>query len=398
MIGGGFRTSIANAAFVNGISGHTLEIEAVGRAPGSDTLTMVAAALSLAETYQLSGRQIIEFVVLGEEFQGRLGLGAPGGSGRGHCGLNLSAPPAIAAACAKVMGLSLLQTQMAVGLALSRASGYYRHTGTMAHTHESGLGCRSGIEAAMLAAQGMTADPDLLEGEGGFVDLMCNWERGHDLSITTANLGQPFYILSPGTSVKKYGCCFLVHRPMEALLLLMEQHGLQQEQVQSVRIEVSPLTLRILSAANPTDGDQAKFSMHHALAAVLADGRAPMPYLAPFSDAGAVDPRYAAAREKIEVVLSQNLAPGLATGSAPPVTVTLKDGRSFTLAAGPDVFRGSPENPLAQSEMLARYRSCASQALTPKQVERSIEILHKLELQADLRELMDLGTFAAGPR
>jgi len=155
VIGAGFRSSVVNAAFVNGISGHALEIEAVGRAPGSDTLTLVAAALSLAEKYKLTGKQVIEYVVLAEEFQGRLGLAAPGGSGRVHCGLNLYAPPAIAAACGRVMGIDLMQTRMAVGLALSRASGYYRHTGTMAHTHESGLACRGGIEAAMLAASGM---------------------------------------------------------------------------------------------------------------------------------------------------------------------------------------------------------------------------------------------------
>jgi len=392
VIGAGFCSSVVNAAFVNGISGHALEIEAVGRAPGSDTLTLVAAALSLAEKYKLTGKQVIEYVVLAEEFQGWLGLAAPGGSGRGHCGLNLYAPPAIAAACGRVMGMDLTQTRMAVGLALSRASGYYRHTGTMAHTHESGLACRGGIEAAMLAASGMTADASLLEGKGGFVDLMCAWDRGNDLDIATANLGDPYYLVSPGLSVKKYGCCFLAHRPMDALMHLMAQHKLRESDVAAITVDVNALTARIMKCADPQDGDQAKFSMEHALAAVLVDGKVEMPYVLPFSDAGAVDPRYVRARQRVEMAVRNDLPPGLATGAAPPVTVRLKDGTTLTQTAV-GLFRGSPENPLDDDELLARYRTCAAHTLSPAAVERTSEILLNLEQCSDLRELMRIGTF-----
>ena len=393
VVGGGFRTSVANVAFVNGISGHTLEIEAVGRSPGSDTLTLVAAGLSMAERLCLSGRQLIEFIVLGEEFQGRVGMGAPGGSWRGHCGLNLYAPPAIAAVCGKVLGLDVTATRMAVGLAMSRASGYYRHTGTMAHTHEAGLACRSGIEAALLAAAGMSADADLLEGKGGFVDLMCHWDKAPDYALMAQGLGDPYYIVAPGTSVKKYGCCFLGHRPMEALLQLMAEHSFGVEEVETVRIEVNALTSQMMNRPSPRDGDEAKFSMQHVLAAALVDGMRALPMVDAFSDAGAVDGRYARARALIEMVESPAAAPGLATGAAPPVVVRLKNGTTLERAATGAAFKGSPENPLSVAEMHDRFRRCAGRVLTTAQVERVIAQIERLEDCVDLSELMEIGTF-----
>ncbi len=393
VIGGGFRTSLSNAALINGTSGHATELESVGRAPGSDPVQIVASALSVAEKFRLSGKQVLEMVILGEEFQGRLGLGAPGGSGRGHCGMNLYGTPAIAAMTSKIMKMSVDQTRMAIGLAISMASGYYRQCGSMAHLHECGIACRNGIEAAMLAKEGMTADPDLIEGEGGFCDLLCNWEHGYNLEIMTKDLGTPFYILSPGVSIKKYGCCFLNHRPLDALLQLIEENHIEYEQVDSVQVDVAPMTPKLLRYSDPQNGEQAKFSLQHSLGAALVDRKVPLPYLRPFTDGGAVDPKYKEARKKINVVVHSDGAPGLPVTSVPPVTIKLKDGRTYSKSAGVDVFKGSPENPLNKNEFLGRYENCVKGVLSSSQIQRTIDLVYNLENLDNILELMELVTF-----
>jgi 2-methylcitrate dehydratase PrpD len=132
--------------------------------------------------------------------------------------------------------------------------------------------------------------------------------------------------------------------------------------------------------------------MEHALAAVLADGKVQMPYVLPFSDAGALDPRYERARSRVKMVVRDDLPPGLATGAAPPVTVRLKSGATLTETAV-GLFRGSPENPLDDDELLDRYHTCAAHTLSPAAVERTSEILLNLEQCSDLSELMRIGTF-----
>lgn len=396
VIGGGFRTSLCNAALVNGTSGHAMELESVGRAAASDPVHVIASALSVAEKFKLSGKQVLEMVILGEEFQGRVGLGAPGGSGRGHCGMNLYGPLAISAVTSKMLNMDVYQTRMAIGLAISNASGFYRHCSSMAHLHECGIACRNGIEAALLAKDGMTADPDLIEGKGGFCELMCNWENGYELEVMTKDLGNPFYILSPGVSIKKYGCCFLNHRPLEALLLMIAEHDIHYEQVERVHVEVPPIMASLLRCTDPKNGEQTKFSLQHSLGAALVDRKVPLPYLTPFTDAGARDPKYTEARKKIEVLVQANQPAGVPHASAPPVTVMLKDGRSFTKSAGADVFRGSPENPLSKDEFLARYENCVRGTLSPQQLRRSIDLVYDLENLDNVSELMELATFGAG--
>src|SRR5689334_11860707 len=97
VVGAGFKTSLENAAFVNGTLTHSAELEAIG-VFGIDPPAfgnpqhIIAAALCVADKLNLSGRQLIEGVVLGHEFQARFSRGCISPMMRGFCPLSLYGP------------------------------------------------------------------------------------------------------------------------------------------------------------------------------------------------------------------------------------------------------------------------------------------------------------------
>jgi len=384
VIGGGFRTSLENAAFANGTSTHAVELEAVGRYPGSNPQHVIAAALCVAEKFRLSGKQVLEGVILGEEFQARLSLGALSPTFRGHCPVTIYGPPAVAALASKMMGLSLSQTKMAVGAALSHSGGFFRQSGTMLHFIEAGIACRNGITSVLLAKEGITADPDLIEGEWGFCDVFC--PGGYDLEIITKDLGNPYHIVSPGLYIKGHGCCNLNHRTLEALLQLMRDHDVTFEQVDSVNLEVSPFHLKLLPYADPINGEQAKFSLQHAHAVAIVDGKTS---LRAFSDAGAIDPKYKEARKKIRVTVRDDWPAGEAQ-----VELKLRDGHSYSGYGGVGVvLKGGIDMPLTTEELVSRYEDLVRGVLSSRQVQRATDLVLNLEELPDILELMELATF-----
>jgi hypothetical protein len=59
------------------------------------------------------------------------------------------------------------------------------------------------------------------------------------------------------------------------------------------------------------------------------------------------------------------------------VTLTLKDGRR--LSSGPRNARGGPENPIAESEIIAKYRDYAGTALGTARAQAIEDTVRRLE-------------------
>jgi 2-methylcitrate dehydratase PrpD len=257
----------------------------------------------------------------------------------------------------------------------------------MTHLLENGLGCRNGVTAALLAAAGVTADPDVIEGPGGFADMYCTGEGGYDFDTMVTDLGDPFYIISPGSSVKKYGCCFYSHRALDGVLQLMQEHDISYESVESVQVDVSAFIPTLLRFPDPENAEQSKFSMQHALAVALCERKVD---LSGFTDAAVANPHYREARKKIHVVTHADWPAGL-SGARTPVTIKLRDGRTYSKTV--DVIKGSVEMPLSEEELLDRYEMCARGVLSSPQIQRSIDLLLRLDELDNVLELVELATF-----
>ena len=391
ILGGGLQTSLLSAALANGTSCHSQELEAIGLYTGSNPMTNIPIALSVAEKFHLSGKAVIEGTVIGLEVQTKLGMGGPGSFDRGFSSIPLYGSMGAVATAGKMIQLTTEQLQNAFGIAIAQCSGQQRQQGSMTHLLESGIACRNGVTAVMLARGGMTADPSLIEGDRGFYDLFCSGGRGYKEEGVIPALGNPFCI--SGVFVKKYGCCFFNHRAMDALAQLLEEHKPRPDDIDRVEAEIPPFVANMLRFPDPRNGEDAKFSLHQALGALLIDRQIDLPYLRPFNDAGAVDPKYQAARKRVLVIERKDWGGGRSAPWSTPVTLYLKDGRKFTKSVNADDLRGGPKNPLSREELGARYRAMTEGFLASSSIARSLDLISNLENQDNISELMKLAAF-----
>ena len=382
ILGGGFRTSITNASLVNGISAHSAEQEAVGKFGGSCTFSTIPAAFCVAEKFGLSGKALLEGFVIGQEVQGRIGMGCRGGSNRGWSSIYY--PLGAAATASKMMGLTVDQTRMALGVAANFPGGCWRLCGTMMHFGETGFACELGVRSALLVKEGVTADPDMIEGENGFA----YWVGEANLDIITKDLGNPFYIINPGSAVKKYGCCYAMHRALDALMQIITENDIHYDQVAGVEAVIPKFVTRLIRYPEPENAEQAKFSLEHALGVGISDREVT---LDAFTEAGVADPRHKEARRKVKVTVIEQEGGRALVGAAIPVTVKLKDGRSFTKEC--QVLKGGPESRLTRQELVDRFGGHVKGVLTPRAAERVVELSFKLEKLPNVLELTNLATF-----
>lgn len=391
VLGQRFKTSLGHAAFINGATAHARELEAIGQYTGSNPFTVIPVALSVAEKYGCSGREVIEAVILALDVQVKLGMAGPGLFDRGLGSIGNYGAFGSTAAAGRLMKLSVEQMQNAFGIAISQASGQQQHTGSMTHLLESGFGCRNGVTSASLAKNGVTANPNFIEGKQGFFEVYSSFGRGYNLEGVAEKLGKPYCISD--IYIKKYGNCFMNHRSMDALLQLMDKHGFGLDEVDRVRAEIPPFIADLLRFEDPKNGSEAKFSLHQALGAVLADRKVELPYLRPFSDAGAVEPRYREARKKIDVIERKDMTGGRSVPYTQPVTVKLKSGQEYTAAVGARELKGGGDNPLSREEMTARHAAMTAGFLNAEQVARTIDLIDRLDQLDSVSELMELSTF-----
>ena len=144
-IGCGFKTSLWDSVFLNAFLAHASELEDDSFLGGvSWDITVIPLLLPLAEKLKISGRELLEAMIVGLEVHTRTCLFSsthlgvvvvPGGVGP-------------AAAGARALGLDIEKTTSALGLAMSGPAILLINLGTDAHFFESALQALQGIMAA----------------------------------------------------------------------------------------------------------------------------------------------------------------------------------------------------------------------------------------------------------
>ena len=174
VFGLGFRTSPPMAAFVNGVSGHVLDYEPMWHPATHATSPTLPAILALGETREVSGKDAITALAVAFEVQGRLRLGGFRTERMERTGFHppgTVGPLGAAAAGAVLLGLDVQHTRWALGLAASRSGALAANIGSMTKSSHCGNAGRMGLEAALLAAKGFTANDDVIEAPSGWAQV-----------------------------------------------------------------------------------------------------------------------------------------------------------------------------------------------------------------------------------
>lgn len=347
-----------DAALLFGMASHILDYDDVSMlSVCHPTAPVLSAALCALPWPDLSGRDLADAVAIGTEVMIRLGQAM----GFRHYALGFHATATLgtigaAATAARLMRLDHAATAHALAIAASLASGLRKNFGSMVKSLHVGIAASNGLKAARWAAAGIEGAAEAFEQEG-FLKAFSGGETerwpGHLV------LGSPFVLSEPGFEQKRYPCCYLLHKMIEATLGLVREAHVDLADVASARVDMPPGGTKPLIHPFPQSGLNALFSAPYAVTASLADGRID---LKSFTDAAVLRPEIQARLRDVMVVEAAGTSlQGADVGGAPvTVTLTLRDGtkRARTVQASP----GSLQDPLTPEQLAAKWTDCLQRA------------------------------------
>ena len=162
-------------------------------------------------------------------------------------------------------------------------------------------------------------------------------------------------MVEPGFEQKRYPCCYMLHRMIQATLTLVREKGVGLADVTSARVDMPQGGTKPLIHPYPKSGLNALFSAPYAILASLADGRID---LRSFDEKAVLRLEIQSRLHDVTVVESATpLPPGVTIGDAPvTVTLTLKDGSLLarTITASP----GSKDDPLTLPQLKTKWMAC----------------------------------------
>lgn len=255
------------AAAVNGAAIHVLDYEPMWSPANHALSTTMPVVLALAEQREVTGAQAMRALVHGIEVQGRLRQASRQWEAE-HLHFHppgLVGPLGAAVAAADLLGLDAGRLRHALGIAASRCGGLMANVGTMTKATHCGQAAANGLEAALLAARGFTADVDVIEAPRGLRDAF--WpELALDELLPFA---APYRVVRPGFAVKLFPCQYGTHFGITAALQLHGELG-AVDRIEAVRIVAPPMAY--VDRPHPPTGLAGKFSLQYTVAVALLDG------------------------------------------------------------------------------------------------------------------------------
>lgn len=394
----GARTSAPLAGFVNGISAHALEYDDYTRGIGHASVCLVPGCLAMAEAVNATGRDMLDAFAVGFEITARVAYGLrPTLLNNGWHPIGIVGGQGVAVAACRLLNLDTLKTRMAMGVMASSGSGVRKNVGSMGKSFHVGHGVKSGILAALLAADGYTVDPDIIEGaedsgEGhqrfGLADTFNGLGR-HRLHLMVEGLGGELQLARDNTMIRMHPGSTAPSSTIDGVIDLATTHDLKAADVDEIIAECTPQCVAIAPYAEPSDPHRAKFCIPYSLAVALIDREV---RLRQYEPARIADPEVQALSARIRVVIPDDLKHhhgqwgenGVNWGAS-RLTVRLRNGR--VLAQDASYARGWPERPVSWQDVEDKYRECTAPAYSPAQTDETLAMIRTLETLPSVREL-----------
>jgi 2-methylcitrate dehydratase PrpD len=374
----GFKTSLLNAALINGAMAHALDFDDTHI--GSiihPSAPVVPAILAVGEWRGATGKAAMEALIIGFEVETRIGLGL----GRKHYDRGWHTTSTCgrfgaAVASGKLLGLSALQMSRAIGLAGTQASGLRLAFGTMTKPFHPGKSAFDGLFSALLARRDFTCAPNMLEGPNGFAEALGDDDT--NLNRMVRNLGKKFQILN--NTFKPYAACLLTHPTIDGVFELKKRYRLKVSDVDEISCEVARFCLDAAGQKEPKTGLEGKFSIYYCAALPLLEATVGEDM---FTVEKVQSPQIVALGKKVKVRVNPSLKDTEAR-----VTITTRDGKKYS--AFIDKPKGDPRNPPTDSELESKFRSLAANNIPQKKIDALGEMIWSLEKVQDLRQLIRL--------
>jgi 2-methylcitrate dehydratase PrpD len=287
------------------------------------------------------------------------------------------------AAAAKLLGLKGDKLRSGFGIAASFAAGIRCNFGTMTKPLHVGRAAENGVTAALLAARGFTADPDALDGPWGFFAVQGG---GVSSEKVPQGFGKIWSIVDPGVSIKPYPCGVLTHPTIDLMLKLVTEHHIKSEEIDAVKVYAGTNILKPIRYPIAANHLQAKFSLPAALAMIALARKAGK---REFSDEFVGSVSMQAMQRCISTELDPEIEKLGFDKMRSRIMIRLKDGRTVEGWAD-ERYRGGPENPLSDTDLEAKVRSCCEGLLNEGVQSTLIQTAGSVEKLRDASKLMEV--------
>ena len=261
------------AAVVNGVAAHCLDLDD-WEIPGNSHPSAVIFPSLLAATHQqqISGAEFVQAYIAGFEVLARLGeaMNFEHYDKGWHTTSSLGSIGA-AAAVAKLFRLNLEKTTHAMALSVSMAGGLTRQFGTSAKPLHAGLAAKAGLMAASFAANGLTGQPDIIDGKRGYNELTAGTDEAR-FETAFDSLGKELALKKYGLVVKAYPACGYIHRLVDCALDIHQQISGKLPEIKSITASLPDFHAAILPFLKPQDRREAFFSVPYCCAVALIKG------------------------------------------------------------------------------------------------------------------------------
>lgn len=388
IMGSGALTSAPNAALMNSLLVRALDYNDIyWEQDPSHPSDVIFGGISPAEALGKGGKDALVAMMIAYELEMRWCLACfPGVREVGwhHATLTQFVSPFVAG---RMYDLNAEQMVAAAGIS---GSSHFTlggvvagHLTNMKNTADP-LATQAGVLAALMAREGYTGPVEVIEGKEGFQHVIHNVELRPEILLD--GLGVKFLITD--CAYKAFPTEALTHQPISAVLNVMQQHNLVAEDLAEIHIQTTTRGADILSDASkydPQTRETADHSLPYCIAAAAADGGL---WPTSFDEEKLFDPRIRVLLPKIKVVANAEidaLFPGVKRAVA---TLTTTDGR--TLAETVDHAKGSPQNPMSDEEVIAKFRANAAAVTSAAQQDAIIDATWNLDSIAHMGEYMKL--------
>jgi 2-methylcitrate dehydratase PrpD len=335
------------------------------------------AALAMAEaTGRLDGGDLLTALLLGYEIGTRAGIALH----RTACDYHTSGAwmaLACAAIGARALGLDAGQTRHALGIAE-----YHGPRSQMMRCIDhptmlkdgSGWGGMAGVSAAYLARAGFTGAPAITA-------------EGADVADLWGDLGTNWRVMEQ--YYKPFPVCRWAQPPVQAVLSVMQGHGLRSTDVSRIEIVTFHESLR-LATRTPATTEEAQYSTAFPAAVAAVRGTISA---ADITEAVFADPEIRRLAQGMQVTESDSYNAAFPARRIAHAVIVLRDGTR--LESPPTEARGDPEVMVSRAEMHAKFHACADPVLGPARARALRLAAMDLSPGRSAQPLLDLALTAA---
>ncbi len=234
----------------------------------------------------------------------------------------------------------------------------------------AGLAVSRGIEAAYLAANGVTGPLDIFEGRRGLSHLVlgeCDWD------VLTAPV-EAWRL--PRTCLKQYPAAYVIHSAIDAALGLRHAYNLMPNDIRG--IEIAAFGWLIEDMVHGMGGvsryeidarETADHSLPYCVAVSLVDGKYNIDQL---DHQRWKDPDVTDMLRKVTCVHDPAMDAGFPSNRPTRITVTRQDGTEITKEV--PFPKGDPRNPMTDEDIARKFTELSGRVLSQSRQQRVIDM------------------------